>query len=364
LTVACVALGAVAWLLAAHAVANRALARRPLRGGVTNESVSILLPVRDEERRVGACVRSLLAQQGLPKVEVIVLDDGSSDQTADVVREVMRDTCGDGPTLIAGQAPPEGWLGKAFACRQLADAASGDVLVFVDADVVLSTDAVAATVTLLRRHDLAWVSPYPAQQASGWLGLLVQPLLTWSWLALLPLRMAEGSKRRSLAAANGQFLIVDAEAYRHAGGHDTVRAEVVEDMALARTLRGNGGRGGFADGAAIARCRMYDAATALVDGYAKSLWTAFGSPTAAVAVSTALVVLYVAPLALVATTPWALLPVAGGIASRFAARRSGEPISLIALLHPLSVVAFAWLVVVSIRRHRRHELTWKGRLLP
>src|SRR5205807_5961315 len=132
---------------------------------------------------------------------------------------------------------PSGWLGKPHACWHLARAATGTVLVFVDADVVLAPDAVAGAVSLLRNEGLAFVSPYPRQLAGSWLERLVQPLLQWSWLAFLPLRLAERGHRPSLANANGQLLVVDTAAYRRAGGHASVRAEVVDDVALARSLR-------------------------------------------------------------------------------------------------------------------------------
>ena len=172
--------------------------------------------------------------------------------------------------MLTGGDLPSGWLGKPHACDQLAAAADGSVLVFVDADVVLTADAVAASVELMRRRELQFVSPYPWQLTGSWLERLVQPLLWWSWFTCLPLRVAERSSRPSLAAANGQFLVVDAQVYRAAGGHAAVRDKVVEDVALAHTLVASGGHGGFVDGGAIARCRMYDGGRAVVDGYAKS----------------------------------------------------------------------------------------------
>ena len=158
------------------------------------------------------------------------------------------------------------------------------MLVFVDADVVLAPHAVAASVALLRWAALDLVSPYPRQLAVTPAERLVQPLLQWSWLTTLPLRLAERSPRPSLAAANGQLLVVDAAAYRRAGGHRAVRAEMLEDVALLRAVKAAGGRGGVVDGTALATCRMYAGWPDLRDGYAKSLWSAFGSPAGAAAV--------------------------------------------------------------------------------
>jgi hypothetical protein len=348
-------------LLLLHSLVNAALLRRPRPGGCVDEAVSILLPVRNEAHRVAPTLRSLLDQAGLRQAEILVYDDGSADATADVVRDVG----GPRVRLLAGSALPPGWLGKPHACAQLAAAASGSVLVFVDADVVLDVDAIAAAVALLRQRGLQFVSPYPRQLTGSWLERLVQPLLWWSWLICLPLRVAERSSRPSLAAANGQFLVVDERAYRHAGGHAAVRSEVVEDVALARALVRSGAHGGFVDGSAIARCRMYDGARAVVDGYAKSAWCAFGSPVAAAVVATAFLVLAVLPWALVGITAWAWPAALGGPVSRLvAAARSGSRPVLDAFGHPLSALAFACIVAISLRRHGTGRLAWKSRALP
>ena len=148
-------------------------------------------------------------------------------------------------------------------------------------------DALARTVALLRQARLDFVSPYPRQLAGSVAERLVQPLLTWSWLTLLPLRLAERSRRPSLAIANGQLLAVDAARYRASGGHAApgVRSSVLEDIALARALRAHGGSGGMADGTDLATCRMYDGWPQLRDGYAKSLWAAAGGSRLASAAS-------------------------------------------------------------------------------
>lgn len=355
-----VVLDAVAVLLLAQTMANAVLLRRPPRDAHVAEPVSVLLPVRDEAGRLTAGLRSLLDQRGLAHLELIVYDDASTDATADVVRAVG----GDRIRLLAGAGLPAGWLGKPHACAQLAAAATGSVLVFVDADVVLAGDAVAAAVTVLRDRGLQYVSPYPRQLTGSWLERLVQPLLWWSWLSCLPLRLAERSRRPSLAAANGQLLVVDAEAYRNAGGHAAIRDEVVDDMALARSLVSTGGHGVFIDGSGIATCRMYDDPRALVDGYAKSAWCAFGSPVAAAATALAFLAIAVVPWALVGVTLWVWPAALCGPLSRLvAAWRSGQRPLLDALAHPLSAVAFAAVVVVSLRRHRAGTLTWKARPL-
>jgi hypothetical protein len=319
--------------------------------------------VRDEASRVGACLSALLGQEGIRDLEILVLDDGSSDGTADVVRAVA----GGDPRvrLLTGRSLPLGWLGKPHACQQLAAAARGSALVFLDADVVLAPHALAATIALLRSSGLDLVCPYPRQLADGLGPRLVQPLLQWSWLTLLPLRVAERSPRPSLAAANGQLLAADRLAYERAGGHGAVRAEVLEDIALLRAVKRAGGRGTVADGTTVATCRMYAGWAELADGYAKSLWSAFGSPAGAAAVVGLLGAVYIAPpVGALLGSRAGLVGYAAGVAGRaMVARRVGGRVWPDSLAHPLSIAAFGWLVARSWRRRARGQLTWKGRAL-
>jgi GT2 family glycosyltransferase len=373
---------AVAAALAAaalgHAVVNARLLRRVRAPRSTvDDRVAVLLPVRDETHRLEPCLRALLAQRGVT-AEILVLDDGSTDGTPDLVRAVA----GDRVRLLTGAPLPPGWLGKPHACHQLAAATSADVLVFVDADVVLAPDAVAAAVATLGaeqsrrprerseriKPSFDLLTPYPRIVAPGFGQRLVQPLLQWSWLAFLPLRAMERSPRPSLAAAGGQFLVVRRAAYDAAGGHAAVRARVLEDVELARAVKRAGGRIALADGSAVAHCRMYGSWPELVDGYTKSLWASFGSPLAASAVVLLLLFVFTLPaLALVAgwliSPAAALLGAAGyaaGVGGRaVAARATAGRIFPDALGHPLSVLLFGWLVLRSYRRRR--TVTWKGR---
>ncbi len=351
-------------VLALHTAVNAALLRRPLAApSAVAERVSVLLPVRDEAGHVGACLRAVLASTGVPDLEVLVLDDGSTDGTAAEVREVADDDAR--VRLLTGAPLPPGWLGKPHALHQLAAAATGAVLVCLDADVRLAPHALAASVDLLRRHRLDLVSPYPRQLAVTPAERLVQPLLQWSWLATLPLRLAECSPRPSLSAANGQLMALDADALERAGGFAVVRAEVLDDVALVRAVKAAGGRGGVADGTDLATCRMYDGWPAVRDGYAKSLWSATGSPAGAAALVAAMgLVFVVPPLAALGGSPAGLVGWAAAVASRVvAARRTGGRAWPDALAHPASVVVLASLVVRSVRLRRTGGLAWKGRAL-
>ncbi|MCW0214036.1 MAG: glycosyltransferase family 2 protein [Pseudonocardia sp.] len=327
------------------------------------EPVSVLVPARDEAHRVGPTICSLLAQSGVPDLEVIVLDDGSADDTAGAV---TRAAAGD-PRLrvLTGTPPPVGFLGKPHACAQLAAAARGRVLVFVDADVVLAPHAVAAAVALLRDGGFGLLCPWPRQLADDLATRLVQPLLAWSWLVTLPLGVAERSRRPSLVAANGQFLLVDAAVLATAGGFAAVSGEVLDDIALARAVRRTGSRTGVADGSGIAACRMYEGGTAMAAGYRKSLWRAFGGPGGSAAVAALLALAYVVPaVAASAGSRAGLVGYGAAVVGRaLAAYRTGGRVWPDSAAHPVSVAALLGLLASSWAGHRAGTLRWKGRPL-
>jgi hypothetical protein len=335
--------------------AHGRLLRTPARTALTTWT-SVLVPARDEAHRIAPCLQALLGQDDNGRMEVLVLDDGSADGTAAVVRRVAGND--DRVRLLTGRPLPPGWLGKPHACQQLADAANpaSSALVFVDADVVLAPFAVASAVGLLDQLDL--VSPYPRQDTPG-ATRLVQPLLQWSWLTFLPLRLAERSPRPSLSAANGQLLAVRREVYDRAGGHAAVRTEVVEDVALLRAVKRVGGRGGVADGTELATTRMYDDWSELVAGYTKSAWT-IPLPVAA-----ALAALYVVPpVAALRGSRAGAIAYAAGVGGRvISARRTGGRAFPDSLAHPVSVALLCWLTGRSHLARRRGSPTWKGRVL-
>ncbi|SDX94796.1 Glycosyltransferase like family 2 [Modestobacter sp. DSM 44400] len=350
---------------ALHAAVNTRLLRRPVvpAPAVTGR-VAAVLPVRDEAEHVTDCLAAVLDQRGVPDLQVLVVDDGSTDGTADLVAAV-----GDPRVqLLRGTPPGPGWLGKPNACAQGA-AAAGDaeVLVFLDADVRLMPDALASAVALLRAHDLDLVSPWPRQLAGSGAERLVQPLQQWLWATLLPLRLAERSARPSLAAANGQFLVVRAAAYARAGGHSAVRGEVIEDVALLRAVKASGGRGVVVDGSTLAACRMYDDWPGVRDGYAKSLWSAVGGRPAAAAVAALVLstVWLLPPLAALTGSRAGLVGYAAGVAGRaVTAAGTGGRVWPDALAHPASVLLLDVLVARSLHGRRRGELQWRGRPLP
>ena len=326
--------------------------------------VSVLVPARDEAGSIGHCLTSLRALRDVPDFEILVLDDRSSDGTDAVVRHHLDDPR---VHLFEGDdEPPDGWLGKTWACHRLSERATGQVLVFVDADVVVASDAVARMVSLLAPGEVQAVSPYPRQIASTWPERIVQPLLQWSWATLLPLGLAERSQRTSLVAANGQLLAITREAYDIVGGHAGVRGEVLDDVALFQQLKRAGLRGVVADGTDVATCHMYEGWGELRDGYSKSLWSATGSPAGAAAFVALTFLAYVLPplAALLGSRTGAIGYGAAVVGRVVVADRVGGRVWPDSLLHPASVLTFGYLTARSWFGRRRGTLTWKSRPLP
>lgn len=348
---------------ALHALVNMALLRRPPGDPPpVRRPVTVVLPVRNEEEHVGGCVTAVLDQHGIDDLRVVVVDDGSTDGTADVVRAVHDRRV----RLLTAAPPPPGWLGKPHACATgtATSRADDEVLVFVDADVRLFPDAIAAAVAVLDQHGLDLVSPWPRPLAVGIAERLVQPLVPWLWATTLPVRLAERSSRPSMAAANGQFLVLTRRGYDRAGGHAAVRGEVLEDIALLRAVKRSGGRGAVMDGSRLAACRMYDGWPALRDGWTKSLWgTVNGSPVASGATAAALTAVFVIPpVAALRGSRAGLLGYVSGVVGRAAvAGRTGGRAWPDALAHPVSVLLLDLLMVRSILGHRQGTLAWRGR---
>ncbi len=334
----------------------------------SEERVSVLLPVRDEERNIESCLTALMAQTDV--AEIIVLDDASSDGTANRAEALAASD----PRVKIHRDPnsevPPGWLGKSWACQRLAVEATGDVLVFVDADVTLAPTAVSSSVAMLRNLNLHMICPYPRQETTSALTRLVQPLLQWSWLTFIPGDLSMTRQLPSMAVGNGQFMVVDAASYRLVSGHACVAGVVLEDVALARAFREVGLRTAVVDGSKVARCRMYASDRELVNGYTKSLWSAFGGEPAAIATVSILKLVYVLPpwMLLASRDPrsraWGAFGFGAAVVGRFVvARRTGQRAWPDSLAAPVSIGSLSVLTGLSIWRHHRGTITWKGRAL-
>ena len=342
---------------------NNYFSLRPTKSGVVASKIAILIPARDEEENIQNLLSDLSEQILLSDYSVTVLDDNSTDLTADAVRSyVNRDEKFE---LISGKPLPHDWLGKNYACHQLAITKSeANYLVFLDADVRVSNDAIATALSELQQKNLDFISPYPRQIAKSWSEHLIQPLLQWSWLSTLPIKLAQKSSRPSLTAANGQFFVVKTEAYVASGGHKSIKGEVIDDMELAKSLKRNGFKGGVTNGSRIASCRMYQNWNQLRNGYQKSLWRAFKYIPNAIALSLLLIIFFIYPVfemfrgSLIGLLSYLLI-----VLSRLITAKLSRGNLLASFLHPLSIFLLIYLLVTSWIQHLRGNLAWKGRKL-
>lgn len=324
--------------------------------------VSILIPMRNEERNVAGCLQSAVSQAGLQDFEILVLDDQSTDETFSLLNSFEKTAKKNLIRVFSGEKLPDGWLGKNFALHTLAKKASGEYLVFLDADVRLDERAISVAIQELEKQEWSYISPYPRQIATGFLANLVQPLLQWSWFSTLILRRAERSLRPATAVANGQFFIVKTNDYRNSGGHAAIKEEVLDDLELARSLRRSKFSGSVVDGSKVAQCQMYTNSAELIAGYEKSQWRAFGNVFGAIA---AAIFLFLSSIYPIIILPLDLKTGLGLylliLLSRFLSAIKTNSVKWTAPLHPLAIAIWIYLIFRSINRKRLNSLYWRGR---
>lgn len=324
---------------------------------------SVLVPARNEDTNLRTLLPSLAALE-YPDLEILVLDDESTDGTAALIERLER-ASGGRIRRIAGAPPPEGWVGKNWACHQLARRASGEILLFCDADVTAAPDALLRTVALLEEADA--VTALPRQRLGGWAERAVVPLVAQlPVLALLPLRAVSRSRAPSLSMANGQWLAFRREAYRRIGGHAAVSGEVLEDVALGRRVKAAGLRLLPAVAESALGVRMYRGPDDVRHGFRKNLYAlAGGRPLSFLLTLCLFLLTMVYPwAAAVAGVAPALLPLALLAGLRVVGARVFGHGALSVLLHPVGALLVAAGAVESALGHHRGTLRWKGRTLP
>jgi chlorobactene glucosyltransferase len=226
--------------------------------------VSILVPARDEEVNIGACLESL-QKQDYPNYEVLVLDDNSVDRTADIVSQMAAED--NHIQLIRGEPLPEDWAGKPFACYQLAQKARGSWLLFVDADTTHAVHMLRSVLSIALNLKTSLLSGFPRQLANSLPQKVAIPVLYFVIMSWAPLWWLHRSKRPKPSVAIGQFLLFTREAYWRIGGHEAVKSRILEDVWLGVETTRHGGRHIAVDLSPVVSCNMYRNIGAMWEGF-------------------------------------------------------------------------------------------------
>jgi chlorobactene glucosyltransferase len=236
--------------------------------------VSVLIPARNEAAVIRATVEHLLDQDYAP-FEVVILDDESTDGTAELALATGRGA----PNLrvVKGRPLPPGWLGKNWACHQLSQVATGEILVFTDADVIWTPAALSHLVGEMRAKDADLQTVWPTQITKSWTERLVVPLMAFVIVGYLPLLAVHHISWPVFAAAMGQCLAFRRATYDRVGGHAAVRDSIVEDVTFAKRVKSAGLKLRVADGGTIIRCRMYHSWHEVRNGFAKNILAGHGN---------------------------------------------------------------------------------------
>lgn len=350
----------IQWLVSAVNLCWRE--RLPRCDGMLQTRVSALIPARNEASHIQDLINDLLRLRS-PFLEIIVCDDHSSDQTRSLVQQIAEK---EPSVRIIQSAPlPSGWLGKNFACHQLAKEAEGDYFLFLDADVRIGRGCIRNAVRLIQKKRLGLVSIFPMQLMFSLGEKLTVPIMNYILLSLLPLVGVRKIERfPSIAAANGQFMLFDASVYRAVGPHDHCRNQKAEDIAIARFFKRRRIKIACLSGDERITCRMYSGYREAVNGFARNIPMYFGG-------SLFITVLFWLMTTLGFVAVWhsfAWEVVAGYLAALFSTRlftslASRQSVQMNLFLFPLQLLSCGWIIYKSILYSFNHKQQWKGRTI-
>ena len=327
----------------------------------------MVVPARNEEAGLGACLQSLVSQTGV-NFELIVVDDASTDRTRQIAQSFAGVRVVDAGCLV------KGWTGKNHAMWRGAQQAQGEWLLFTDADTVHQPGSLARAVAEAEQHGAALLSYSPEQEVHGFWEKAVMPVIFAELAATYPLAQVN-DPASPLAAANGQYLLISREAYDSVGGHANpkIASHLLEDVVMARLLKSSGRKIFFRFGGDAVRTRMYRSFTQLQEGWTKNLVLLFPSPVRLAGLRLTEFGLIVGSVAVAITVglrgrwqaaaPAAML--AGLVCAAFLKRSSRAHFSWDAnALAPLGLPIFSYLLLRSSAAYKTGSIPWKRRTYP
>lgn len=235
-------------------------------------SISVLIPARNEEKKIKKCVESVL-RQDYPDFEVIVLDDNSEDATYKILKSID----GNGKLkILKGKELEKGWTGKNFACHRLYEESKNEYILFADADTTMKPGALKNALKRLKQRNADLYSALPELELNTFWEKVLMPVLHFTTFTLLPYYIAEKGRSPQFAMAAGPFMLFKREAYEKTGGHEAIKNELVEDVRLAKKIKENGMRVVVDDGFDIYKCRMYSSFKEIWEGFSKNIFPGMG----------------------------------------------------------------------------------------
>lgn len=321
--------------------------------------VSVVVPARDEERGVRAAVASLAAQE-YGSLEVIVVDDESSDATAVEARAAATDRV----RVLEGRPVPPGWVGKSWACHQGYELARGEWLLFTDADVHHAPDTVGRALALAEQRQVAGVTLLPLIETVGLVERAIQPAAAVLIRSFVAPGLLVRSRRSPVAIAAGGFILVSRAAYERVGGHQAMRHELVDDQMLAVRLKAAGTPLALAGSAGRVRVRMYVGARETFRGWRKNTSAGLGGSVAVAAiVAGAGAAASLAPAVAIVRGP--RLVGAVGLVLQLAARAASDEVCPTPRrawpLFPAGALSLSLLSLLSSFDRLRGRVVWRGR---
>jgi chlorobactene glucosyltransferase len=234
--------------------------------------VSVLIPARNEAENIYRCLSSL-SRQDYPNLEIIVLDDNSTDRTSEVVRKfAVKDSR---ISLVNGEPLKKGWLGKCFACQQLAKQAKGDYFVFTDADTLHFASTISKAFAALINNRLDALSIYPSQITVTFHERMTVPFINFAILSFMPLLLVKKAKSSFFSTGIGQFFLFKREVYEKFGGHESIKGKILEDIYISKQVKKFGYKIMVFDGSNNIFCRMYHNFDEVIKGFTKVILAAF-----------------------------------------------------------------------------------------
>ncbi|WP_184548520.1 glycosyltransferase [Mucilaginibacter sp. FT3.2] len=323
------------------------------------DKVSILIPARNEADNILTLLQSI-HQQDYPHYEVTILDDGSTDNTYAICSKFAQ-THPQFKVIKGGQLPA-GWIGKNYACHQLAKLADGEYLLFLDADEQVQPGLINSAIHRMHQNKLGLLSLFANQEMVTPGEKLVVPLMHFILLNLLPVRLISIVKNSSVAAASGQFMLFNAAIYHQHQWHKAVKGKVVEDVEIMRLIKASAYNGEALLANGMISCRMYKSYAEGINGFSKNFLAAFNYSVIGLLIYLMLVI--VLPLIIIMTLNLPLILFMSGliILTRIMiSLASGQNALHNVVLHPLQMFNLLVIAMLSIQKHLTKTTVWKGR---